>query len=363
MLKLLVSQGVKAPIRMVVGVGGYTTDPMVLKKLGTHPNVTLKIHGGPEPPLFHPKLYVFQHQHFRRALVGSMNFTNAGTTQNIESMLSIEDKHSAAGQEFERFWGSPHSVAFEQFDLATYEVKRRALLAAVKVAGAADVLEADVATSADSRIEVDVLKEGWEVFLNELKNAPHGLDDSLRVLRVREQFIGRDWSKEFTKDELDIMFGGADYYAFGRLSVLRQNQGHFQGSENLQTRKEIGVILDKVSKLRHFHRPIVRGLVQQLLDLSYFGAALSTRLLVLAKPDVFVVVNGKSFEGLQDRFGLFVTNHNFKADSYVALLEEIHSKPWYKSPEPEDPVERELWQARASLIDVLVYREKPGSDD
>jgi hypothetical protein len=32
----------QASTRMVVGVGGYMTDPVVLKKLRTHPNVALR---------------------------------------------------------------------------------------------------------------------------------------------------------------------------------------------------------------------------------------------------------------------------------------------------------------------------------
>jgi hypothetical protein len=107
----------------------------------------------------------------------------------------------------------------------------------------------------------------------------------------------------------------------------------------------------------------VKGLVQDLTNVPYCGPALATRLLILAKPDFFVVVNRKSFEGLQERFGFFVSNQNFKAESYVDLLEKVHSQPWYRSPEPDDEKERELWQARAAIIDVLVYREKPGSDD
>jgi hypothetical protein len=362
-LKLLVSDGIKASIRMVVGVGGYATDPVVLKKLGTHPNIKLKIHGGPEPPLFHPKLYLFEQQHFRRALIGSMNFTSAGTTKNIESMFSTSNTSGSSGPEFERFWSSPQAIPFAQFDLRSYEEKRRTMLAAVKAAGAAEVLEEDVAASAENQVEIDALKEGWQEFLDELRNAANGLDDSLKVLRARQQFIGRAWPKEFTKDELDIMFGIAPYYAFGNLKQLKQNQSHFQGSQNSGVRKEIGAILGKVSKLQQFQGPIVKGLVQQLLEVYYLGPALATRLLVLARPDLFVVVNRKSFEGLQERFGIFVTNDDFKVESYVRLLEKIHSQPWFKSPEPEDAVERELWQARVALIDVLVYREKAGSEN
>lgn len=362
LLKLLVSDGIKAKIRMIVGVGGYTTDPVVLKKLGAHQNLTLKIYGHPEPPLFHPKLYLFEYQIFRRVLVGSMNFTNAGTTKNIESMFSVEDKHRTAGQEFERFWNSSQAVAFNKFDLIGYEAKRRTLLAKVKEIGAADVLEADVAESAESRIELDTLREGWKTYVQELIESGH-LEGHMRVLSVRDRFVGHDWSRPFTEDELEIMFGTGDYSSFGRLSALKLNQSQFQGAEHSKVRKQIGEILEKVSKLRLFQGPIVRGLVEQLINVPYCKAALATRLLILARPDWFVVVNDKSFEGLQERFGLLISNQNFKAETYVALLEKIHSQPWFKSPEPEEPEERKLWLARVALIDVLVYTDKPGNDD
>lgn len=361
-LKLLVSDGIKASTRMVVGVGGYMTDPVALKKLGTHPKIALRIYGGPEPPLFHPKLYLFQHQHFHRTLIGSMNLTNAGTTKNIESMFSTSNTNRSAGPEFERYWDSPRAIPFDQFDLRSYEEKRRAMLVTVKEAGAAEVLEEDVVASAESQVEIDILKEGWNAYVRQLIASDH-LEGHKRVLAVRKQFIGRDWSKDFTEDELKIMFGISPYYAFGSLKQLKLNESQFQGSGNIARRKEIGAILDKVSKQRHFQGPLIRGLVEQLIGVPYCKSALATRLLILTRPDWFVVVNKKSFEGLQAKFGLIVANDDFKAEGYVALLEKIHSQPWFQSPEPEDPTERGLWQARGALIDVLVYREKPGSDD
>jgi hypothetical protein len=211
-------------------------------------------------------------------------------------------------------------------------------------------------------VEIDILKEGWKAYVQQLM-ASHHMEGHRRVLAVRKQFMARDWSKDFTDDELKIMFGITPYYAFGSLKQLKLNESQFQGSVNIARRKEIGAVLDKVSKLQHFQGPIVKGLVEQLIGVPYCKSALATRLLILARPDWFVVVNKKSFEGLQAKFGLFVTNDDFKPESYVALLEKIHSQPWFQSPEPEDPPERELWRARVALIDVLVYREKPGSDD
>ncbi len=358
-LKLLVSQTQRhAGIRMVVGVGLFATDPAVLKWLGSTEGIELRVHGSVEPPLFHPKLYAFQYQHWHRTLIGSMNFTNAGTTTNIESVLSFEDKLRTGVQEFERFWKSPLAVPLDQFDLTSYEAKRRSVLADVKNIGATDVLEVDVAATADSHVQVDALREGWKEYVAELKAVPEKqLEDYRRVLAVRTLLVNRNWSADLDKAELDIMFGIDPYYAFGHLAQLKQNQSQFQGTKNTVRRHQIGEAIKKATTLQGFQRPMVEGIVKQLLDVPYCGAALATRLLVLARPDFFVVVNQKSFKGLQERFSISVSDTELTPRTYVDLLEKIQKEKWFQSPEPEDPSEREFWKARAALLDPLVYRE------
>ncbi len=367
-LKLLVSQTQRsAAIRMVVGVGLFATDPAVLKWLGSTAGIELRVHGCVEPPLFHPKLYVFQRQHWHRVLIGSMNFTNAGTTKNIESVLSFEDKSRTAVQEFERFWKSPIAVPFDQFDLTSYEARRRSVLSDVKNIGATDILEVDVAATADGQVRPDPLHEGWKEYVKELKAVPEiHLEHYRRVLAVRTQLVNRNWSLELNKAELDIMFGIDPYYAFGHLAVLKQNQSQFQGAKNIVRRHQIGEALKKATTLQGFQRPIVEGIVEQLLNVPYCGAALATRLLVLARPDFFVVVNQKSFEGLRKRFKLSGSDTELTTEltarTYVDLLEKIQKEKWFQSPEPADSSEREFWKARAALIDSLVYRETSTTD-
>lgn len=181
------------------------------------------------------------------------------------------------------------------------------------------------------------------------------LSDYRRVLDVRQQLVGRDWSQDLNESELKIMFGTTPYYAFGDLSALRQNQIQFQGPENRSSRRQIGDALNKATTLSRFERPIIEGIVDQLLRVHFCKAALTTRLLVLARPDIFVVVNQKSFLGLHKRFGLFVSDNDFSARKYVDLLEEIQRQEWYRSPQPEDSSEREFWMARAALLDPFVY--------
>ncbi len=126
------------------------------------------------------------------------------------------------------FGGLLKRSLFGALTLFPDEAKRRTLLAAVKAAGGTDVLEADVANSTESRIELDPLREGWKQFVQELKASPGLLDGHRKVLSVREQFIGRSWSKEFTEDELNIMFGTSEDWVFGRLSEMKQSQSHFR---------------------------------------------------------------------------------------------------------------------------------------
>jgi catechol 2,3-dioxygenase-like lactoylglutathione lyase family enzyme len=54
-----------------------------------------------------------------------------------------------------------------------------------------------------------------------------------------------------------------------------------------------------------------------------------------------------------------------EAHYYVSCAdacEHLSSKPWYRSPEPKGPTEKN-WKARAALLDVLVYREKTAEND
>ena len=291
-----------------------------------------------------------------------MNLTDAGTTSNVESMLSFDDRDKKALLEFERFWNSDRSVPFAAFDLKAYEIARKARLAAIKDAGASDVLDQDVAASAQSGYEADILMEDWAAFVLKLRAIPNGIEGYRRVLSKRQQFLGRNWSSDFSEADLDFMFGVNPYAAYGRLVQLKQSQAQYQGENNRWKRRQMGEALAAAAKLQGLEKPLVKKVVTQLLEIPFCKAALATRLLVIARPDFFVIVNRKSFEGLRDRFRFLGSDHDFDANKYVDLLEKIHSQPWYRSPEPEDQIEKQLWVARASLVDMLVYREKPGED-
>jgi Holliday junction resolvasome RuvABC DNA-binding subunit len=114
--------------------------------------------------------------------------------------------------------------------------------------------------------------------------------------------------------------------------------------------------------MKVFQEPMVQKVFENLTAINGCGSALATRLLLLARPDWFVVVNKKSFEGLTKRFGMPVPQ-TVTAKLYAELLGKVQAQPWWKSLEPEIESELTLWKYRAALIDPLVYNEGAGAFD
>ena len=85
---------------------------------------------------------------------------------------------------------------------------------------------------------------------------------------------------------------------------------------------------------------------------DHVGVGVATRLLALARPDCYVALNGASREALSMYSGLARTTLE---RHYGALLEWVYGSNWYAAPRPSDPLEREIWDCRAALVDAFVY--------
>ena len=173
-------------------------------------------------------------------------------------------------------------------------------------------------------------------------------------LDQRNPFLQRKWADDLNSLDLSIMYGKGPFCHFGRLPPIAQER--FQGSTGRQSRLAIGRVLQEVVGWKVFHESLVQRALENLLSIDSCGPALATRLLVLARPDWFVVVNKKSFQGLAERFdvpGL----QNLKPKLYAELLGKIHGEPWCRSQSPDDEQGRRLWNYRTALIDPLVYSE------
>ena len=87
------------------------------------------------------------------------------------------------------------------------------------------------------------------------------------------------------------------------------------------------------------------------------GRTIPLRWLTLARPDCLVSVNKASAPGLGE-VSTLPQNSNSLANVYSGLLLWLHDRPWFNefnNRQPEDHLERAVWNCRAALVDVFVY--------
>ncbi len=94
-------------------------------------------------------------------------------------------------------------------------------------------------------------------------------------------------------------------------------------------------------------------LLVELCSVQGMGKAFATRLLALARPEWFVVVNNKSRQWLMEATGLRLSG---KKRSYRNLITWVANQAWHASPAPADHWELSIWQIRAALLDAFAYQ-------
>jgi hypothetical protein len=100
--------------------------------------------------------------------------------------------------------------------------------------------------------------------------------------------------------------------------------------------------------------PILGGdILAEMCSVRGMGRSFATRLLALARPDGFVVVNNKSADWLRLATGLTLAG---KRRSYRHLLEWLDRQAWYRAAEPTEALDIRLWRIRAALLDAFAYQ-------
>jgi hypothetical protein len=352
----------KSCVRMIVGVSDYFTSPKALKAMDEC--AELRIHGTPSGLLFHPKLYVFHLPDSRVCWVGSANLTKRAFNENVEAVAEFTDTNGAGKEHFLALWVSNKLRSIVKFDLEGYEKeweKRRVTWPHQKpVLAEEDDAPEEKVTASSPANKINLLTAGWAEYVDRLHRSGDDLDVAIKTLDAGADFVSRDWKLDISEREKRIMFGhgfnGEDFSPFGRLRLgfAKNFCGPSQKSKNRRT--ELGKILSEARTAKVFIPEMARKFFEGLIDLDGCGPALATRLLVLARPDWFIVVNKKSFKGLTKEFSIPVKT-DIKPAKYAELVQRIQQQPWWKTPRPDNPTEATLWKYRAALIDRLVYTE------
>jgi HKD family nuclease len=360
----------KSDVRVVVGINSYITSPSALRKMGEFSD--LRIFGDHEGKLFHPKLLIFKFPQASLCWVGSANLTRPAFKKNIEVVVEFEDTEGQAGGHFHELWNSNELRRLDQFDLCAYELGWKAWWAgpAGKLIDNPQNDEApgptSVASTPQSTRPFSVTEAGWQDYLYELRHLNRNLEEWVTTLDAGYRFASRDWNSNLSDREVAIMFGqeyeSESFMPFGNLArALNVFRSNFCGISRAasKNRKTIGQAINEVRNLQSFSVDIARKAFENLESIKGCGHALTTRLLVFARPEWFVVANSKTFNGLQKRFEMPVKT-NIKAEQYANLIQKIRQQPWSESEPPLDPAELRLWKYRAALLDPILYEGKVG---
>ena len=364
-----------ADIRIVVGISGNVTDPSTLRRLAEFSE--LRIAPDEPPRIFHPKYYCFYGEK-TICWVGSANLTNGGFGGNAELVHEFDVNSDEYRSWFEYLWETLEPDPMPA--ISEYESKYKPTKAKRSPQPKVPIAKRDLPSLADIETWTDFV-EGLRVYNSYYQNHDKHHFDVLGETHswLHTIWTGRDvvrrynWAnltprecyilRGFTaKDDTEGVWG-----LLGDMSASRQASFVLNNKNKPDVeapRQRISEQIQRVVPATGDIIDIAHEAVQEIWavrcyedQLHRIGPAAATRWLTLARPDCLVSVNKASAPGLGEVSHLS-QNSDKLANVYSDLLLWLHDRPWFNefnNRQPEDHLERAIWNCRAALVDVFVY--------
>lgn len=364
------------PLRIAVGISKDWTDPTTLKRLVQQKNVQLRVvpdnhqHG-----IFHPKYYCFRGAttvHW----VGSANLTGGGFGGNEELVHEFASTSNEYEEWFENLWNRlkpDPTTDVEEYD-RDWKPPRKDQPRIRRHSTKQSFPDLNqVVTWSDY---VNGIKKYQKKYfgnyefdvLGDSHSWVHTIASGNQVIRMQ------DW-QQLKLRECHILRGqeitGQEDGAWALLGWVRAAGARVFNpdfaSQNHQLRLRIKKLVDGVVAAKPSELPSVasdalseiwhmkaKGIARQGI-----GPAAASRWIALARPDYLISINNASAEGLGEAANLPRETSRL-ACQYEALLRWLHNRSWFNEASESsliDPTEREIWNRRAALVDVFVYRK------
>ena len=328
--------------------------------------------------IFHPKYYCFRGPDRTVCWIGSANLTQRGFVDNDELVHEFEDSTKEGRRWFKTLWGRlkpDPGPTIDEYEIGWQPPQRgprpkRDLRPPPQGDMPDRVLLANGSTWNDF---VEQLRELDDYWYEKSKGSWNVLGDThswIHTIATGRQIIRLlDW-KKLTKRECYILRGDersgfGEEGAWGLLggltgagqatSVFNPESMPDVGPTRVRLRDYVNQVLNSsYNEIAQNAHAAVQSIKDDKEEFRGFGAAATTRLLTLARPDCLVSVNGKSAAGLGGFSGL-LQNPGPLANRYEELLNWVYEQPWFNEPQPDDPLERTIWNSRAALLDAFVY--------
>jgi len=359
-------------VRVLAGVHDYFTSAECLRRLNGKGLV--KIGVGTGGRMFHPKLYSFTLPERRLCWVGSANLTTAGFGGNTELVYEYE-ADGASTPWFEREWANswpPDDAWLDKYENAKASVSHNQI-SIEQMAAPAPPASESLSLPARSLRALG----NWDSYYADLRHRDlewqkeyegrmgifDGETNYYSIIREAQSIFDKDW-ESLCKRDASVLLGLVDsdkknYGLLGSMGGAGRAKGVFltHTAENLAARREIQ---DELLRLKGvpLHSLMLPSMAKKAYEVitnrKGVGGGVATRLLALARPEVFPSVNSESIGRLGQWSGVSESDLG-KSSGYEKLVRWIMTEEWWKSPEPMEGIEREAWSYRAALIDGLIY--------
>ena len=301
--------------------------------------------------------------------IGSVNLTRRGFGENSELVHEFEDGSGEGQHWFESLWNrldpdpSPEIDKYEQ----NYQPPKRDPQPPLQGGIPERVPLTDRLTWDDFVEQLRALDDYWNKTSKGSWNVLGHTHSWLHTISTgREVARLADWTN-LTERECCILLGRnqdeGEWALLGSLTgagkvakVFNPKRISDVGPVRTQLREHMNQVLnlgDQVEVAKSA-QAAVQAIMNNKREFDRFGAAAITRFLTLARPECLVSVNKQSAEGLARLPGLPKTRAGL-ANRYFDLLSWIYEQPWFKAPQPNDPLERIIWNSRTALLDAFVY--------
>jgi hypothetical protein len=312
--------------------------------------------------IFHPKLYLFRHQGTTSLLAGSSNLTDGGFQRNREANVLlttaegrsgpvadaaayIEARYREASEPRGRQWKS-----WLKKYRSSWKKKPRPPVGPYAGGARRDLNELEVWSFAEY---FHRLRQG-----NRVEGIPLG--DWLNVLEtIRAEWNKAGWKLQGMPIKYRRILAGehhADADGSGLFGFV--GLGHF-----------LHTAINDPAKIDRALRMIPRQGPVQDSDWTKFYTAYSrafhkaavgtaSRLLAFWRPDKFFSANRGSIPEIAKRSGFpRATLHDWAG--YWEATKWIAQRPWVRTGAPKTVLEKQCWEGRVALLDVLMYRRAP----
>lgn len=355
---------------MVVGTHFYQTHPQFMSAFLATPRVRFVLN---PDGVYHPKVYLFEKPRGRwECVIGSMNFTHGGLSENDEVAVLISEADREAEQALGRiraaingYWEAAKALTTEDLEVYRAAWARKQQLQ--------KNLRGRFGSPTDNHddrgappLTVPLLRMTWtnyfRVVQSERLPAPYerGMESRLPVIRkAKELFARYTQLKRMDPDERKMIAGlmakdSVNYMIFGSM----RGDGTFWQAVN-ENDRHLSAALDSIPATGDVTRKAYLAFITEFGRAFTDGRnrlATATRLLAMKRPDTFVCLDARNKSGLCAAFGV---RRDLGAEAYWdSVIERLRDAAWWNAPSPRSGVEREVWDARAAFLDAHFYDAK-----